>query len=151
MGSMQWNCRSFEELSVEMLYALLRLRAEVFVVEQECPYLDLDDNDQAALHVLGYLDEKLVAYTRLLPPGIRYESCSIGRVVTSKLIRQQGLGRVLMQKSVAFCKEKWPDHDITISAQQYLENFYTGLGFKTESRPYLEDNIPHVRMRLQAE
>ena len=109
---------------------------------------DLDDSDQAALHVLGYLDDKLVAYARLLPPGVRYESCSIGRVVTSTDVRKHGHGRELMRNALAGCRERWPQHDITISAQHYLENFYTGLGFKTESEPYLEDNIPHVRMRL---
>lgn len=150
MSQLHWECRRFSELSLEQLYALLQLRAEVFVLEQQCPYQDPDGNDQEALHVLGAADGKLLAYTRLLPPGIRYESCSIGRVVTSPEIRGDGTGRQLMEKSIQYCHENWGESDITISAQQYLEKFYNGLGFETESEPYQEDGIPHVQMRLPA-
>lgn len=150
MPHLNWECRKFSELSLEQLYALLQLRAEVFVLEQKCPYQDPDGNDQVALHVLGYRGEKLLAYTRLLPPGTRYDSCSIGRVVTSPAIRGDGIGQQLMDKSIDYCRQNWGDSAITISAQQYLEKFYNRLGFETESEPYQEDGIPHVQMQLPA-
>lgn len=149
MGTIDWRCRRFDELSREELYELLRLRAEVFVVEQNCPYQDLDGHDQAGQHVLGYRDDKLVAYTRLLPPGIKYDACSIGRVVTSPEVRRDGFGRELMKVSISYCSSHWPGEPITISAQQYLENFYQQFGFVTESEPYQEDGIPHIRMCLK--
>jgi ElaA protein len=148
MSQLHWECRQFSELSLDQLYALLQLRAEVFVLEQQCPYQDPDGNDQEALHVLGLADGQLLAYTRLLPPGIRYDSCSIGRVVTSKAIRGDGTGQQLMEKSIEYCYKNWGQTPITISAQQYLEKFYNGLGFETESEPYQEDGIPHIQMRL---
>ncbi len=150
MSTLQWRCLNFSQLTLDQLYALLRLRAEVFVVEQDCPYQDLDGNDQLGLHVLGLKGDILVAYTRLLPPGLKYDGCSIGRVVTSPQLRRDGLGKQLMQFSIDSCQQHWPEQEITISAQQYLENFYQGFGFLTESDPYQEDGIPHIRMRLPA-
>ena len=147
-----WACRRFDELSTQDLYRILQLRAEIFVVEQDCVYQDVDDFDQQALHVIGELlvgdEAQLVCYTRLLPPGAKYEGASIGRVVTKKSARGGGMGKVLMLNSLAFCREHWPAKAITISAQQYLQKFYTGLGFETESEPYDEDGIPHIRMQL---
>ncbi len=150
MNSLKWRCLSFDQLSLDELYQLLRLRAEVFVVEQDCPYQDLDNNDQSGLHVLGFRADELVAYTRLLPPGTRYATCSIGRVVTSQNVRRDGYGKELMSVSIEYCHNHWPGESITISAQQYLENFYTQLGFQTESEPYQEDGIPHIQMRFKA-
>ena len=151
-GGIIWKCRRFDELSTEDLYRILQLRAEVFVVEQDCAYQDVDDLDQGALHVLGYLtgdnEAQLACYTRLLPPGIKYEGVSIGRVVTNKSARGGGAGKALMVNSIAFCGEQWPGKAITISAQQHLEKFYTELGFETQSEPYAEDGIPHIRMQL---
>lgn len=147
-----WTCRKFDELSTEDLYKILQLRAEVFVVEQDCVYQDVDGFDQQALHVMGALsidnEEQLACYTRLLPPGVKYEGASIGRVVTRESARGGGNGKALMVNSIGFCKEQWPSSAITISAQQYLEKFYTELGFETQSEPYAEDGIPHIRMQL---
>lgn len=148
MEDLVWSCKPFYKLSHDELYAILKLRSEVFIVEQECPYQDPDDNDQAALHVLGERDGKLFAYSRLLPPGVKYDASSIGRVITSQEIRRDGFGKLLMEKSIAYCGAHWPNQGITISAQQYLESFYHGLNFQTESDAYLEDDIPHIRMHL---
>lgn len=147
-----WSCLRFDELSTEDLYRILQLRAEVFVVEQDCAYQDVDGYDHEALHVMGQLSgtaaTSLVCYTRLLSPGTKYEGASISRVITKKSVRGGGFGKALMLKSLAFCKEHWPGKVITISAQQYLQQFYIELGFKTESEPYNEDGIPHIRMQL---
>ena len=147
-----WTCSQFDELTTKDLYQILQLRAEVFVVEQDCVYQDVDGFDQEALHVMGQLacadGPQLVCYTRLLSPGAKYEGASIGRVVTKKSARGGGAGKVLMLNSLAFCKEHWPNHAVTISAQQYLQKFYTELGFETLSEPYDEDGIPHLRMQL---
>lgn len=147
-----WSCLRFDELSTLDLYNILQLRAEIFIVEQDCVYQDVDGFDQDALHVMGHLsgvDETLlVSYSRLLPPGAKYEGASIGRVVTKKSVRGGGNGKTLMLNSLASCKEHWPGKAITISAQQYLQKFYTELGFEALSKPYDEDGIPHIRMQL---
>tara|TARA_B110000858_G_scaffold193768_1_gene246901 strand:+ start:185 stop:652 length:468 start_codon:yes stop_codon:yes gene_type:complete len=147
-----WKCQRFDELSTEDLYRILQLRAEVFVVEQNCVYQDVDGFDQQALHVMGELvagdEAEIVCYTRLLPPGVKYEGAAIGRVVTQKSVRGGGVGKALMVHSIASCEEHWPGKAITISAQQYLEKFYTELGFETQSEAYAEDGIPHIRMQL---
>ena len=148
MEELTWRCKAFYDLTQDELYAILKLRSEVFIVEQECAYLDPDGDDQAAWHVLGEAEGNLLAYTRLLPPGLKYDCCSIGRVVTSSKIRRDGIGRILMERSIAYCRQQWPDQGVTISAQQYLEHFYQSLHFVTESDAYLEDGIPHVRMHL---
>ena len=146
MIRLSWQCKEFSALSNEELYCILRLRAEVFIVEQECIYQDIDNSDQVATHVLGRHDDKLVCYARLLPPGEKYPAASIGRVVTSQRMRRGGHGKQLMARSIAYCEEKWPRKGLTISAQQYLESFYQEMGFVTASSPYLEDGIAHVRM-----
>lgn len=148
-----WQCCEFDELSSYDLYRILQLRAEVFVVEQNCVYQDVDELDLQALHVAGYLqaeDSKLslTCYVRLLPPGVKYETASIGRVATKKSLRGGGLGKALMQQSIAYCHNEWPGTVITISAQQHLQKFYTELGFTAESEPYDEDGIPHIEMKL---
>jgi ElaA protein len=144
---MQWIVKTFEELSNGELYALLRLRSEVFVVEQNCVFLDMDDADQKAVHVLGYDDEQeLVAYTRLFAPGIKYDQASIGRVVTSQKARGKGAGRELMEQSIATVEVLFGKVAIKIGAQQYLQKFYTSLGFVQSSEMYLEDEIPHIEM-----
>lgn len=141
-------CKTFAELSTDELYALLQLRSEVFVVEQNCVYQDVDDFDQLAAHLLMYLDDRLIAYSRLIPPGLKYETASLGRVVTRATARGDGHGKALMISALEHCKKRWPQDGITISAQAYLEDFYKSLNFITESEPYLEDNIPHIQMRL---
>ncbi len=147
--NMQWRLKKFNELSVEELYAILQLRSIVFVVEQNCPYLDLDDKDQDAWHFMGWKENTLVAYTRLLPPGLAFTECSIGRVVTAPSIRRSGVGRILMNKSIDHCYELFGKGPIQIGAQRYLETFYQSLGFELRGSPYLEDGIPHIHMILR--
>ena len=148
-----WSCLRFDELSTEDLYQILQLRAEIFIVEQDCAYQDVDDFDQEGLHVMGQLSDdeaQLVSYSRLLPPEAKYEGASIGRVITKKSARGGGVGKTLILNSLAFCKEHWPGKVITISAQLYLQTFYSDLGFETDSEPYDEDGIPHIRMQLNS-
>ena len=144
---MHWIVKTFEELTNTELYALLRLRSEVFVVEQECVFLEMDNSDQKAVHLLGYDEEgELVAYTRLFGPGIKYDQASIGRVVTSQKVRGTGAGRALMEQSIATVEARFGKGPIKIGAQQYLHKFYGSLGFVQSSEMYLEDNIPHIEM-----
>lgn len=147
---MHWLCLKFSELSTTQLYQLLKLRVDVFVVEQNCPYPELDDKDHQAgvYHLLGYQDDQLVACARLLAPGISYAQVSLGRIATAKKQRQHGLGKQLLSTALAQCEQHWPQQDIQIGAQVYLLNFYKGFGFERHSPDYLEDDIPHVDMLL---
>ena len=139
---------AFDRLTVRRLYEALRLRSAVFVVEQDCAYQDLDGLDESALHVLTSDARGLVAYTRLLPPGTAHrDACAIGRVITAASARGEGLGRDVMQRSVRECRARWPGRDIVIHAQAYLTRFYRGFGFVAEGPEFLEDGLPHVRMR----
>lgn len=146
MQKINWILKKFEELSPFELYNIIQLRNEVFVVEQNCPYQDADNKDLKSYHLMGMKEEKLVAYTRLVPPDVAYKEPSIGRVVTSPSIRGTGIGIALMQESIAKTNFLFGHHPIKIGAQLYLEKFYTSLGFVTSSSTYLEDNIPHVEM-----
>ncbi|WP_290796065.1 GNAT family N-acetyltransferase [Flavihumibacter sp. UBA7668] len=141
-----WQIKSFSEFTVTELYQLLRLRSEVFVVEQQCVFLDMDNKDQHCLHLLGWQNDLLAASTRLVPPGISYNEMSIGRVVSSQQVRGTGIGRQLMEESIDACYRQWGKSPIRIGAQQYLEKFYQSLGFETDGEPYIEDGIPHVEM-----
>ncbi|SKA07891.1 ElaA protein [Chitinophaga eiseniae] len=144
---MIWTIKAFDELTVQELYDVLHLRNEVFVVEQQCAYQDLDYSDQKALHLMGRNAEgRLVAYTRLFGPGIKYPEASIGRVITSQLARGTGAGRQLMEKSIATVEAAYGKGPIKIGAQQYLHRFYTSLGFEQTSDTYMEDGIPHIEM-----
>lgn len=153
-----WCCKAWHEMGREELYALLRLRSEVFVVEQDCVYQDLDDKDQAGVHLWlertespAHAGGRILACTRLLPPGVSYEGeVSIGRVVTAPDIRRDGWGRKLMARSLDELRARWPGWGVHISAQQYLERFYADFGFETSGDPYLEDGIPHIGMTLPA-
>ena len=153
-----WHCKRWEELSREELYALLQLRAEVFVVEQNCPYQDLNDKDRKGLHLWAERSSspaagggRVLAVTRLLPAGVSYAGeVSIGRVVTAGEVRRSGLGKELMVRSLEALHEAWPGEPIRLSAQQYLERFYAGFGFETVGDAYLEDGIPHVAMTRPA-
>ena len=151
MASEDYICtyKTFNQLTLNELYAILRLRAEVFVVEQDCPYQDLDNKDQESGHLMYWtLDQReLMAYTRIVPKGVAYQNyTSIGRVVTSQKARGTGLGRRLMKTSIKRCLQNFPDLAIKISAQCYLLQFYKNLGFDPIGEPYLEDNIPHQAM-----
>ncbi|MBI2721106.1 MAG: GNAT family N-acetyltransferase [Bacteroidetes bacterium] len=144
---MDFKLKAFDELTVKELYSILQLRNEVFVVEQNCAYQDLDGYDQEALHLFGYTDSGLISYARILKPGMYYHEAGIGRVVVSPDQRGNAHGRALIKKAVEECRKAFHAETILISAQQYLERFYNSLGFKTESDSYLEDNIPHIKMR----
>lgn len=141
-----WNLKKFDELSVHELYAILRLRSEVFVVEQNCVYHDTDNKDQSSHHLMGWQDEQLLAYTRILPPGLSYKEPSIGRVVTAPTARGGGVGRELMEQSIAKVLFLYGNKPIRIGAQVYLIPFYNSLGFVQSGDPYDEDGIKHVEM-----
>ena len=138
--------KSFEALTKQELYNLLQLRSEVFVVEQDCVYQDLDGNDEKSLHVLGYKNMKIVAYTRIFKPGDYFELASIGRVVVAKNERQHKYGFDIMNASAEAIKTHFNETNIKISAQVYLKKFYNTLGYKEVGEEYLEDNIPHIAM-----
>ena len=142
----EWTCKTFKELTVHELYAILQLRNEVFVLEQNCPYQDADNKDQKSWHFCGWLGETLVAYVRLLPPGVSFTETSIGRVVTSPAHRKGGFGRLLMQNAIEQSGLIFGKQNIRIGAQLYLRKFYESLGFKQCSNMYLEDNIEHIEM-----
>lgn len=146
-----WVCKPFEALSGTEVYAMGHLRQEVFVVEQDCPYLDFDNLDQICTHVMAFNEQQeLMAYTRLVPKGGCYETdISIGRVVTSPKARGKGFGRLLMKKSLDYAWALWGKQNIRISAQDYLLDFYSSLGFEDTGKKYLEDNIPHTQMYLE--
>ncbi|WP_232819333.1 GNAT family N-acetyltransferase [Saccharospirillum mangrovi] len=142
-----WQCVPFDALDTRTLYALLALRLSVFVVEQNCPYQELDGKDLAAWHLLGYRHGELVATSRILAPGVSYDGASsIGRVVTAPSERGTGLGPQLMSEAVAACQRLFPTLPIRIGAQAHLQRFYGRLGFVAEGAQYLEDGIPHVEM-----
>ncbi|MBT8260529.1 MAG: GNAT family N-acetyltransferase [Flavobacteriaceae bacterium] len=136
----------FEELSIDELYNILQLRSEVFVVEQDCVYQDIDYKDQKALHVLGFKNNKLIAYTRIFKPGDYFDLASIGRVVVIEKERENKYGCHIMEASISALKEHFNETTIKISAQCYLKNFYNNLGFNQVGEEYLEDNIPHIAM-----
>lgn len=138
--------KSFSELTTQELYDVLQLRAEVFVVEQDCVYQDIDGKDQKAIHVLGYSMGKLVAYTRVFKPGDYFNEASIGRVVVKENERHNKYGYVIMEASIKAIKEFFNETLIKISAQTYLNSFYKNLGFKSIGEEYLEDGIPHIAM-----
>jgi len=138
--------KTFEELTNQELYSILQLRSEIFVVEQNCAYQDLDGKDQTALHVLGIKNERIVAYTRIFKPGSYFEFASIGRVIVAKNERQHKYGYDIMKASVEAIKNHFNQTKIKLSAQCYLKKFYNNLGFYEVGEEYLEDGIPHVSM-----
>ncbi|HFU3843078.1 TPA: GNAT family N-acetyltransferase [Streptococcus suis] len=143
---MQWEMKAFDQLSLQELYAILTLRVDVFVVEQACPYPEVDGKDPNCLHLLGTDEGELVAYLRILPAGLSYDEVSIGRVVVKSSHRGKGLGRPMMEQAIDFITTVWEESQIKIGAQAHLEKFYSSLGFEPVSEVYLEDNIPHLDM-----
>lgn len=141
-----WSVKTFEELTNEELYQLLRLRSEVFVVEQGCNYMDMDNKDHKCTHLLGWKDGSLMAYSRIVPPGVFYQSPSIGRIVVSGKGRRMGLGIELLNFSIAQTETLYGKTVIQIGAQLYLEKFYESFGFMRTSEIYLEDRIEHIQM-----
>lgn len=146
----KFEIKRFNELSLPELYQLLQLRSEVFVVEQDCVYQDLDGKDEKALHLLGIFEDNVVAYSRLFAPGYYFENASIGRVVVSRQYRDRQWGHDLLAASITGIASRFGASAITISAQLYLKKFYEGHGFKQEGDAYLEDGIPHIRMTRNA-
>ena len=142
-----FKIKRFNELSLQELYKLLQLRSEVFVVEQNCVYQDIDDKDEKAIHVLGFYNEEIVAYTRLFDKGYYFEEASIGRVVVSEKVRAKKWGHDLMKVSIATIEKEFKTSQITISAQEYLKKFYETHQFVQTSEMYLEDDIPHIQMK----
>lgn len=143
---MQIKVKKFEDLSLHELYTVLQLRSEVFVVEQDCVYQDIDGKDEKALHVLGYEGNLLVAYTRIFPPGVYFSEAAIGRVVVREGRRKNSYGHDILRASIQAIKEQYNTQKIKLSAQTYLTKFYENHGFQQVGEGYLEDGIPHVAM-----
>lgn len=148
MTNMTFSCFPFQDLTPAELYDIMAIRQEVFVVEQNCPYLDADGKDPASWHLMGRDEQgRLLCYTRLLPEGVSYPGfTSIGRVVSSPAARGTGVGRALMRQSIEMCRHLFGDRPIKIGAQTYLLRFYESLGFESTGEQYLEDGIPHTKM-----
>ena len=146
---MEINTYIYNELTTNQLYNILKLRAEVFVVEQNCAYQDLDNKDNKALHLIGEINNEIIAYTRIFKKGDYFTNSSIGRVLVKKEFRKKELGKVIMEKSIEIIKKNTKEEKIEISAQKYLTKFYKDLGFKKTGKEYLEDNIPHIKMMLK--
>ncbi|MBS1763886.1 MAG: GNAT family N-acetyltransferase [Bacteroidetes bacterium] len=143
---MLWSLKAFNRLSVNELYDLLQMRQQVFVVEQTCPYRDLDDTDKLSLHLTGRKNNLVVAYSRIIPPGILYAEPSIGRVATHFEVRGTGIGRELFSRSLEECINLFGMQPIKIMAQCYLRSFYESYGFQVHGDAFPEDNIPHFYM-----
>ncbi|GAB2967471.1 GNAT family N-acetyltransferase [Hymenobacter coalescens] len=145
--TLTWTTKPYQDLTLAELYALLQLRSEVFVVEQQCAFQDIDGQDQAAYHLLGYTATgELAAYARLFAAGISYAEVSIGRVVASPRYRRYGFGRELMRRAIGQCEALFGRQPIRIGAQLYLKAFYESFGFRQQGEGYLEDGIPHIYM-----
>jgi ElaA protein len=144
---LQWKIKRFEALSTKELYRMLQLRSEVFVVEQNCVYQDIDGKDQKALHLIGEDNGQTVAYARLFKPKDYFNEASIGRVVVKQSYREKKLGHILIREAIQAIKIHFNETKITISAQQYLKKFYESQGFLQTSEMYLEDDIPHIEMK----
>ncbi|GAA4011309.1 GNAT family N-acetyltransferase [Hymenobacter fastidiosus] len=145
--TLSWTTKPFADLTLAELYALLQLRSAVFVVEQTCAFQDIDGQDQAAYHLLGYTESgALAAYARLFAAGISYPEASIGRVAVSPQLRRYGLGRQLLAQALTTVETLFGAQPIQIGAQLYLQKFYEGFGFRQQGAGYLEDDIPHIHM-----
>lgn len=144
-----WHLKPFDALTTKELYAILYERTNVFVVEQNCPYLEVDGKDEASYHLFKEEDGVIVAYLRILPPGVSYEQASLGRVLIKQTHRGQGIAQQLVQKGIDFVHASLGEKTIKIQAQAYLRDFYGSFGFEAISDVYLEDDIPHIDMLLE--
>lgn len=145
-----WKIKSYSDLTKDEFYDIIKLRIDVFIVEQNCPYPDIDGKDLTSVHILGYQSNNILsAYCRILPPGVLFNEPAIGRVVTSGMARGKGIGKELMRLTIEETKRIYESSPIRISAQLYLKKFYEEFGFKKVSEEYLEDNIPHIEMLLE--
>ena len=149
MSALRWQWHYFEGMPPQVLHCMLQLREAVFIVEQDCVYADIDGFDPQAQHLTGHAGTDLVACLRVLPPGTRAPLPSIGRICTAQAVRGTGVGRELFRRGVAHVQQQWPDQAVFISAQRYLERFYTDFGFEIDGEPYDEDGIAHINMILQ--
>ncbi|QBP40011.1 GNAT family N-acetyltransferase [Paenisporosarcina antarctica] len=145
-----WRIKSFQELTTTELYTYLQLRVNVFIVEQSCPYPELDGYDMDSYHFSYIENDELLAYARVLPSGVKYNCVSIGRVIVDKKSRGRGLAKQLMEQAISFIHEQWPIADIQLQAQAHLKHFYGSFGFEAISDEYDEDGIPHVDMLKKA-
>ncbi len=143
---MNWELKKFDDLKVEEIYKILKIRNEVFIVEQQCAYQDCDGKDENSYHLFLQDNDKIIAYLRILKKGVSYDEISIGRVLVHKDYRGKGISRELMLKAINYIEVNLNEKEIKIQAQSYLVNFYRSLGFKEVSNEYLEDNIPHMDM-----
>ncbi|PWN64304.1 GNAT family N-acetyltransferase [Chryseobacterium oncorhynchi] len=141
-----WKIKTFDEFTVPELYSILKARIDVFVIEQNCPYPDLDNYDQKAVHIWAEENGEVLAYCRIFNKGIKYDETSIGRVLTTEKARGKSLGKLLIQYAVDTIENRFRTSEIRISAQDYLLRFYTGFGFEDTGNKYLEDDIPHTEM-----
>jgi len=148
MAGLQFQIKTYNELSKEDLYAVLYLRSEIFVVEQDCVYQDIDYKDQKAMHILGFKKTKLLAYARIFKPNDYFEYASIGRVLVIKKERKHQYGYDLMKTAIEAIKKHFNEDSIAISAQKHLHAFYNNLGFSQKKEEYLEDGIPHIYMEF---
>jgi ElaA protein len=147
MEKITWTTKAFKDLSVDEYFEILHLRIAVFVVEQDCPYQEVDEKDRQSFHLFGRSDKgEVIAVTRILPQGISYKEVSIGRVALKKEYRGKGIADILMEESFKFIGSEFGKVSIRISAQEYLLNYYTKHGFKKVGEMYLEDDIPHIEM-----
>lgn len=147
---LSWKVKTFNQLSIEEFYEIVQLRIEVFVVEQDCPYQELDGKDHVALHLLGYEDGEIQAYSRIFKGGLIAKDASIGRVIVKETARGKGYGQALLAESISYIEKEFPqDTSILIHAQEYLNKFYQSFGFIPVSDVYLLDGINHLDMRLE--
>lgn len=148
MNNIQWQSHSFEQLNNNLLYDIIKLRVDVFVVEQNCAYAELDskDNHPETIHITATLDSELIAYARILPPGLSFSEVSMGRFIVKESLRRQRIGSELLTKCLAEKFSLWPNYRIKISAQEHLKPYYEFFGFRVVSDIYLEDGIPHIEM-----
>lgn len=147
--NIEFKIKPFEALSTQELYEVLKLRIEVFVVEQNCIYQDIDGKDSKAIHILGYYNGDLAAYCRIFDAGYYFDEASIGRVIVSPKYRDKKFGHDLMKVGIQVVEDNFNKKQITISAQMYLQKFYESHGFVKTSEMYLEDDIPHIQMKIQ--
>ena len=146
LQSLRWEWRSLHELSALEVYTLCAAREAVFVVEQNCPYQELDGLDLDARHLIAWSDDAVAAYLRLLSPGAKYPEASLGRVLTARPFRGTGLGRELLERALVHIDERFAGTGVRISAQAHLQRYYGAFGFVAVSQQYLEDDIPHIEM-----
>tara|TARA_Y100000592_G_scaffold92837_1_gene155115 strand:- start:558 stop:1010 length:453 start_codon:yes stop_codon:yes gene_type:complete len=144
MSVVKFDVKKFNEIDIKTLHNIFLIRAEVFIVEQQCAYQDIDGKDTNSIHIIGKKKEEIIAYSRIM--NLNNDFCSIGRVLVKKDLRKKGLGIKLMKKSIEIATKLYNKKKIKISAQEYLENFYEELGFKHTGKSYLEDGIPHIEM-----